>query len=268
VKHTLPLAALLVFLTPGVSRSATLRADAAASWGEYLKTVNARMKAACEGDHTFLWVDRQPDQVQRLQRGEVVVSQIDAADAREVPHAMIHDWIGAIIVPNVTLAEVFAVERDYNRYPDWYGPTVTQANLLARDGDADSFVIRYFRKALFVTGVLQAEYRARYFEVSKTRWYALSWSTRIQEIEEYGTPGEHKTPPDQGNGYVWRLYGVTKYEERDNGVYIERENIALSRRIPASLQTMARPVVRHLARELLAKSLEKTREALLRKSGG
>jgi hypothetical protein len=267
LKFILLLAAVVVFLTPTVSISATLQAEAVASWDEYLGAVSAKTKAAREGDDVFLWADQQPDRLLRLQRGEVVVSQIAAADLPDIPHVMIHDWVGAVFIPNVTLADVFAVERDYKRYPDWYGPTITQASLLARDGDVDHFSIRYVRKVLFVTGVLEAEYRSHYFEVSKTRWYSLSGSTRIQEIEEYGLPGEHKTPPDHGNGYVWRVYGVSKYEERDNGVYIERENIALSRRIPASLQWMAAPVVRRLARELLTRSLQQTREALVRKSG-
>ena len=122
------------------------------------------------------------------------------------------------------------------------------------------------RTVLFVTAVLEVEYDARYFEVNKARWYSVARSTRIQEISAYGKPDERKMPTDDGSGYLWRIYSVSKYEERDNGLYIEQENIGVSRRIPAALRWMVEPAVRRLSRDLLAKSLEQTRVALLSNS--
>jgi len=37
-------------------------------------------------------------------------------------------------------------------------------------------------------------------------------------------PIRNKLPTDEGHGYIWRLYSLTKFEERDGGVYIEVES--------------------------------------------
>jgi hypothetical protein len=165
------------------------------------------------------------------------------------------------------LADVLEVGRDYDRYPRWFGPTINQANLVGRSGDEDRFRIRYVRKVLFVTAVLETEYVAVYSQVDGTRWYSITRSARIQEIQEYGQPGEHKTPPDDGSGYLWRAYSVSRYEQRDNDVYIEQENIGLSRRIPAALRWIIEPAVKRLPGALLESFLQRTREAVRSKSG-
>jgi hypothetical protein len=58
------------------------------------------------------------------------------------------------------------------------------------------------------------------------------------------------------------LYSVARHEERDDGVYIELEAIALSRDIPAALRVVADPIVRHLSRNSLLMSLKQTEEAV------
>jgi hypothetical protein len=262
VKFPLSFAALLALCT-AVSSAAELKPETLVAWDRYVGIVDARMKTATAAESAFLWIDDDPSQVQRVQRGEVTVSRIMEESAQAVPRGMIHDWIGTVFVPEATLDDVFAVVRDYDQYPKWYGPTIAQGNLLGRDGDEDRFTIRYVRKVLFVTAVLETEYNAHYFQVNPKRAYSIARSARMQEINEYGTSDERKMPPDDGNGYLWRLYSVSRYEQRDNGVYIEQEIIGLSRRIPASIRWMVAPVVRRLSKDLLVRSLQQTREALL-----
>ena len=55
---------------------------------------------------------------------------------------------------------------------------------------------------------------------------------------------------------------MTRYEEREGGVYIEIEAIALSRDIPASLRWLVEPVVRRVAKASLTNSLQQTRDAV------
>ena len=88
-------------------------------------------------------------------------------------------------------------------------------------------------------------------------------TTRVQQIEEYGQSGQHMLPSDEGSGLVWRLYSIARFEERDGGVYFEMDAMALSREIPASIQWMAGPMIRRIAKGSLSGMLEKTREAVL-----
>ena len=245
--------------------------DTIAAWDKYIGAVDARTRAVSP-DRPFLWADEEPSRLQRVRAGDVVALQIQPKNAQPVPHGLVHDWVGAAFIPNATLADVLAVARDYSSYPKWYGPTLTQANLLDRTGgpdrsSVDRFTARYERTALFVTVVLDTESEAEYVQVDATRWYSIARSTRIQEIHEYGKPDERTMPPDDGSGYLWRMYSVAKYEQRDNGVYVEHETIALSRRIPLSLRWLVEPFVRRLSRNLLVSLLEQTREAVLSKPG-
>ena len=265
VKFPTALAALIL-CTPAISSSAELRAQTLAAWDQYIGAVDARVHFAPAAQRPFLWTDENPGRAQRVQRGEVIVSQIKAESAPNVPYGLIHDWIGAAFVPSVTLTEVLALAHDYDSYPRWYGPMVARAELLGRDGDEDRFTILYVRIVLWVTAALEAEYTAHYVRVDATRWYSIAQSSRIQEFEQYGRSDQRKLPPDDGNGYLWRTYSVTRYEQRDNGVYIEQENIGLSRRIPPALRWTVEPVVKRLSRNLLIRSLQQTREALVSKS--
>jgi hypothetical protein len=55
---------------------------------------------------------------------------------------------------------------------------------------------------------------------------------------------------------------VARYEERDGGVYLELEAMALTRDIPASLAWMVKPLVNHLSINSLMTSLRQTRDAV------
>jgi hypothetical protein len=67
-----------------------------------------------------------------------------------------------------------------------------------------------------------------------------------------------------GDGRSWktRLFGITRYVERDGGVHIELEAIGLSRDIPASLRWLVEPVVRRVSRGSLLTSLQQTENAV------
>ena len=43
----------------------------------------------------------------------------------------------------------------------------------------------------------------------------------VREIQGYGRSDERLLPPDAGNGFVWRIRSMARFEERDGGVYLE-----------------------------------------------
>ena len=118
-------------------------------------------------------------------------------------------------------------------------------------------------KSLFLTTTLYSDYHSSYVRVSDRQWYSVSEATRIQEIENYGEPGQHPLGEKEGNRFLWRLFSITRFEERDGGVYIELEAIALSRDIPVSVRWIVEPIVRRISRNSLTTSLRQT-EGVLR----
>ena len=117
-------------------------------------------------------------------------------------------------------------------------------------------------KSLFSKLALDSDYQSSYNQVDERRLYCVSQTTRIQEIAEYGVAGQHTLPEDRGTGLIWRLYSVSRFEERDGGVYVEVEAIALSRDIPAALRLVAEPIVRRVSRDALLTALSQTGKAV------
>src|SRR5882762_9799960 len=91
---------------------------------------------------------------------------------------------------------------------------------------------------------------------------STSQSTRIQELADYGTKSQHRLPEDEGTGLIWRLLSLTRFEERDGGVYVEVEAVVLSRDTPASMRWFVSPIVRRVAKTSLITLLQETRNAV------
>jgi hypothetical protein len=117
-------------------------------------------------------------------------------------------------------------------------------------------------KSLLSKTAIDTTYTSSTFRLTATRAYSITRSTQIEEIENFGSPSQQKLPVDQGSGMLWRLYSVARYEERDGGVYVEIEALALSRGIPFSLRWMVEPIVRRVSRSSLTTSLEQTKDAV------
>jgi hypothetical protein len=126
----------------------------------------------------------------------------------------------------------------------------------------DRFRVLLMNKAVFAKTALDADCQVTYFPVDAGRSYSITFAPRIQQIEGYGSATEHKLPPDQGNGYIWRMYSITRFEERDGGVYFEVEAMTLSRDIPVAFRWLVEPMVRRFSKNTLVTSLRQTQKAV------
>jgi ABC-type transporter Mla MlaB component len=258
----LPLIPLLTLVSPGTIAAASLEPATLKAWEEYIDSANLRMEQRLSRDHEFLWVDEVPARLAKVRAGEIVVSPVGPQIPKRVPSGLIHDWVAAVYIPGVTLHDVFAVVSDYSSYKDIYKPTVVESKATGANGAKDRFSLVLMSKSFFLKTALDADYESCYVRIDDRRGYSVSQTTRIQEIEEYGAPAEHTLPRGQGHGIIWRLFGFTRYAERDGGVYIELEAIGLSRDIPSSLRWMAEPIIRRVSRGSLLTTLQQTENAV------
>jgi hypothetical protein len=261
--------AILVFVAvPAISHATELKQETLNAWDEYLRTANLRMQrnlgsARIRGTtNPFLWIEEQSDRSQRVRRGEILISPVGEAGPQRVQDGLIHDWIGAIFIPSARINDVFAVVQNFDRYKDFYKPTVIESKLLRHTGEEYEFSILGLKRVLFEKVVLEGQFESQCSELDATRRYCISSSTRVQEIKDYGQPAEQKLPPNEGHGYIWRVYGLTKFEERDGGVYIEVEAIALSRDISASFRWLTKSVVERVSRDSMSTILQRTKDAV------
>jgi len=240
------------------ARAAELKPETIQAFDRYIRDTEARLDKRVQAGATFLWTDEAPNRARQVRAGHIVVENRSQGESTPVPGGLIHDWVGAVFVPRVTLGQVIARVQDYNHHKDFYKPEVLDSRLLSRNGNDFKIYLRLMKKKV-ITVVLNTEHDARYFPLDATRCYSRSYATRIAEVEHPGTPEERELPPGNDQGFLWRLNSYWRFEERDGGVYVECEAISLTRPVPAGLGWLIEPFIKNLPRESLANTLRETR---------
>src|SRR5437868_6200043 len=104
---------LVAMLLPVLASAASLEPATLRAWEEYIKATNTRMEQRLRPDKSFLWMDEAPDRLARVRKGEVIVSTVGPQNPSKVPSGLIHDWVGTVFIPNVSLKGTLAVLSDY-----------------------------------------------------------------------------------------------------------------------------------------------------------
>jgi hypothetical protein len=257
---TLLLLATIAF--PADLHAATLKPETVAAWDNYLQTANANLQERVRPGGSFLWTFEDAERAAQVRAGEIVIAPAPGQNPKKIPGGLIHHWMGAVFLPNLKLDDILQVTRDYDHYQDFYRPAVVESKTLARNGSDDRFSMLLMNRAFFLKTALDADYQATNVRLDDRRFYSISRTTRLQEVEDYGQPGECRKPEGEGSGYVWELYSIARLQQRDDGVYVELEAIALSRDIPAALHLVVDPIVRRVSRNSILTSLRQTEEAV------
>lgn len=257
------LAVLLLVLFVSLLQAAEPKQNTLQAWDEYIRIVNLHIAKSAAGNGQFLLTDESQDMARRVQRNEVVVTNRNPED---VPQGLIHDWVGAVFVPNVTLDRALSVVESYDRYDEFYKPLFSKCKVLARDGDQVKLNVVATQRAFSVTAAVETEDQVQVVRLSPTKAYITSNAVRVQEIANYGQPTEHVFPENRRPGYVWREVTVQRLEARDGGVYVEWEMIVLSRGIPTAFRWLIKPLTDELPRKMMLDLLDETLTAVKQES--
>ena len=254
----------LVFLTGGLPRlrALDLQTSTLKAWEDYISRADLHMQARLKGQQPFLWADEAPGRNSVLQRGKAAVAPANGNGVVSVPDGLIHHWIGAVFIAGATLTSLRAIFRDYDSYKEYYKPVVADSKKLPCNGADERFSMIWQHRVLFVSAAIEGQYQIHHVEVDPRRGYSIATTTQVREIDSYGQAGEHYLAPGQGSGFIWRMQSIARYEERDGGVYLELEAIALTRDIPSSLRWLVSPIVNHLSINSLTTTLRQTSDAV------
>jgi hypothetical protein len=256
---------VLACLFVQMAEAVELKKETRAAFDSYIDASEERMQTELQRG-PFLFVDALPTEGRneayaQLHAGEILVHQVNTPVEGHpivVPGGLIHDWIGVIFIPHVSLAQALAVAQDYDDYQNIYKPDDRRSRLLQRNGDNFKVFLQFYKKSL-VTVVINADFDIRYERLRTDRVVSYSHSTRIAELEDVGQPDERELPVDDGHGYLWRLDSYWRLQEKDGGVYLQQESIGLSRNIPAIFAWLVNPLVRSIPRDALTNLLGATR---------
>jgi hypothetical protein len=254
-------AGALALWTAGAGAAAELKSETLAAFDSYIRTTEARIANQVSGKRSFLWTDESAQRRDLVRKGQIVAQPWNSRGEAPVPSGLIHDWIGSVFIPGVSLDKVLAMVQDYDNHYKIYQPEVIASKTLQHDGNHYKIYLRLLKKKI-ITVVLNSEHDINYYPIGPTRLHSRSYSTRIAEVDNPGERDERELPVGAGHGFLWRLYSYWRFEERDGGVYMECQAVSLTRDIPTGFGWLIEPVIRDLPKESLMRTLEGTRQAL------
>jgi len=262
------------------------------AFDDYIRNAEQAMEPSLHGRSAFLWSELNSQRAQQVRQG-AIVAQLWAGDwPIKVPNGLIHDWVGTVFAPTVSIEQVLAMVQNYDNHKSIYKPEVMESKLISHEGNDFKIFLRLLKKKI-ITVVLDTDHDVHYSPVEAKRWFCRSYTTRIAEVEDAGTAKERVLEPDTGYGFLWRLYSYWKFDEAggatasqppagesapgeaerpsgasgSDGTYIECRAISLTRDIPLGLGWIIEPIIRKLPQESLIQTLENTRKALVASSG-
>lgn len=237
-----------------------LKAQTVEAFGKYIRGAEAAMEQTLKGS-SFLWSDATAERAQQVRRGQVAAQFWSGKGPAKVPDGLIHDWIGTAFVPGTTVGDTLALIQNYDNHKNIYKPEVIASKLISRHENDFQIYLRLLKKKI-LTVVLDTDHDVHYRSLDQRRWTCRSYTTRIAEVENAGTPKESVLPPDTGFGFLWRLYSYWRFQEQNGGVYVECRAISLTRDVPFGLGWVIEPIIQKLPKESLINTLVATRQAL------
>jgi hypothetical protein len=175
----------------------------------------------------------------------------------EVPDATVNHWRGLVLVPGATIEDVLSrLEREP---PDTRQEDVLRSAILERRPGWLKVSVRV-QRSLILSAVFDTEHEVTFQWHGPSRASSRSTATRIVEIADAGTPREREKPPGDDRGLLWRWNAYWRYEQVDGGVLVECEAVTLSRSVPLVLRPVAGPLVSHVAKESMERTLITFRE--------
>lgn len=239
----------------------SLSPKADSAFEQYDAKVRAELQPRWSGKQPYLWLDEHPQQKESTHQNQFVVRPMSDDGSISVPDGLVYDWLGAMFVRGAKVEQIVRVLEDFNRHKDYY-PEVIASRTVERNGDSVRGHWRLSKKSV-ISVVLDAEVTARYSQDKPGYWHGESASTKVSEVEDAGTPKEHKLPAGRGHGFLWRFTAYWSLEQAADGVYAECRTLSLSRKVPLGLGWAVEPIIKKMPRESLLSTLQGTRKAAL-----
>ena len=258
--------AAAVLLMGASCQGAHLTAAADAAFRQYIADLEARLARQHRTAETHLAMlnldaaDR-ADVERRLIAGEIRIEPVGGTP-QALPGALLHHWRGVAFVADATPEQMLTLLRDHRHVYGHYAPRVVASQALKDDGEKAILAVR-LQEQNVRTIVLDAEYRFESRLIGDERGYSLSRSMHVWQVDDPGTPHEHRLPEGDDEGFLWRLNSYWSFARTRGGLLIECEAVSLTRDVPTGLGWLITPFIQNLPPDALQFTIKKTKEALM-----
>jgi hypothetical protein len=237
-----------------------LKAQTIEAFAAYAREVEGELNARWNGKGPFLVIDGDARAREKVMTGELLVQPGVQPNPYSIADGLIHDWYGAVYIPNTTLARVIGVLQDFDHHASVY-PQVVRSRLIRRNGNDITGYWRLEQKGEILPAVFDVTQTAQYKQVAQDKWVAISHANDIRAVEDQGSKKEKSLPPGEGIGLMWKLYSYWTLQQVKSGVMAECRTVSLSRGVPATVAWMIRPFINTIPRDSMDSTLRNTRKA-------
>jgi hypothetical protein len=268
-KGVVLIALCLCLATPLSAAAAILQMRTLQSWDLYIQQTEKRITGELLEESRFLRMDRmKPADAAKVQSvlkaGNVFFERMKTLDAGgreiDVNDGMIHHWYGTIFVPGIKVDPLVHWIQDYDQQYKYF-KEVEKSKLLSHNGDTFRIYLRLTRTKV-VTVHYNTEHTVVYRDNGPGRASSRSFTTKIAEIDDAGTPSEKELAVGNDSGFMWRLNSYWRFREQDGGVIVECESVSLSRQIPFGFGWLVGSYVESIPRESLESALTSIRDGV------
>ncbi|MBV8866056.1 MAG: hypothetical protein JO210_11725 [Acidobacteriaceae bacterium] len=237
-----------------------LSPETVAAFEAYTRQVESQLNERWNGQKKFLYIEDDPRNEQQVLSGELFIKQMSNGHPIEIKDGLIHDWLGAVYIPNTPVEKVITILEDFDRHAEIY-PAVSKSHTLQRDENNVKGYWRLQQKRGLIPVILDVEEDAHYTRLAPGKWKGQNYARSITEVDTSLFTRGRKFPLGEGHGYLWRLYGYWSLESFKSGVLAECRTLSLSRDIPQGLAWAVGPYVQKMPQDSLTSTLKETRNA-------
>ncbi len=242
-----------------------LSPETVSQFDQYAKTVESELaerwsNKASDSKKPFLTLDADPSHRDKLLAGQIEIQPVSGTNPISIKDGLIHDWVGAVFIPETTVSSVIAILKDFDHHAEIY-PEVTQSKVISRSGPTVTGFWRLEQKGGLVPIKLDVTEEATYQQITPERWKGTTYARNIIETDTTPFGRGKQFPLGQGHGYLWRFYAYWSIQSQNNGVLAECRSLSLSRDVPPALSWAIAPYVEKQPREALNSTLANTRKA-------
>jgi putative flippase GtrA len=164
--------------------------------------------------------------------------------AVHVAGGTVYEWRGSTVIRGITVDRLVAALIDSGTPPPQ--EDVLEARVLQRKGQTLRVYLKLVRTAI-ITVTYDTEHDVTFERPSHCLATSRSVATKIAE-----TGGGDR-------GFLWRLNSYWRYRQVGDAVAVDVLSVSLSRDVPTLARPIAAPIVGHIARESMTRTLESVR---------
>jgi len=237
-----------------------LKPETEAGFQAYARQVESDLEKHWNGAGSFLELDRYPAERDQVMHGEVWIEAAVQPNPHPIYDGLIHDWYGAVFIPNSTLGRVIDVLQDFDHHSAIY-PPVVKSRLIKRSASDVTGYWRLEEKGQMLPAVFDVTQTVHYRRIAPDKLVIVSHADDIRAVEDARSKNEKVLPPGEGIGLMWKLYSYWALQQVGSGVMAECRTVSLSRGVPASLAWMIRPLINSVPHDSMDSTLRNTRKA-------